>query len=98
MFRTLFLLASFLYVASSQGLRGNDMSNFLSENDEWKQFSNFQEKFTKKYGSINELENRFQIFRTNLRNIVIHNLDRSQNFTMGVNQFTDLTPEEFKSL
>jgi C1A family cysteine protease len=98
MFRTLFLLASFLYVASSQGLRGNDMSNFLSENDEWKQFSNFQEKFTKKYGSITELENRFQIFRTNLRNIVIHNLDRSQNFTMGVNQFTDLTPEEFKSM
>jgi C1A family cysteine protease len=98
MFRTLFLLASFLYVASSQGLRGNDMSNFLSENDEWKQFSNFQEKFAKKYGSITELENRFQIFRTNLRNIVIHNLDRSQNFTMGVNQFTDLTPEEFKSL
>jgi C1A family cysteine protease len=74
------------------------MSNFLSENDEWKQFSNFQEKFTKKYGSITELENRFQIFRTNLRNIVIHNLDRSQNFTMGVNQFTDLTPEDFKSM
>jgi cathepsin L len=43
------------------------------------------------------LENRFQVFRTNLRNIVIHNLDHSQNFTMGVNQFTDLTPAEFKA-
>ena len=97
MFRTLFLLASFLYVASSQGLRGNDMLGFLNESDEWKQFSNFQDKFAKKYGSITELENRFQIFRTNLRNIIVHNLDRSQNFTMGVNQFTDLTPEEFRA-
>jgi C1A family cysteine protease len=97
MFRTLFLLASFFYVVSSEGLRGADMSGFLNESDEWKQFSNFQDKFAKKYGSIDELENRFQIFRTNLRNIIIHNLDRSQNFTMGVNQFTDLTPEEFKS-
>ncbi len=96
MFRFLFLLASLFYVASSEGLRG-DMSNFLNESDEWKQFSNFQERFAKKYGSIEEMENRFQIFRTNLRNIVIHNLDRSQNFTMGVNQFTDLTPEEFKA-
>ena len=97
MFRTLFLLASFFYVVSSEGLRGADMSGFLNESDEWKQFSNFQDKFAKKYGSIDELENRFQIFRTNLRNIIIHNLDRSQNFTMGINQFTDLTPEEFKS-
>ena len=93
MFRFLFLLASLFYVASSEGL----LNNFLNESDEWKQFSNFQERFTKKYGSIEEMENRFQIFRTNLRNIVIHNLDRSQNFTMGVNQFTDLTPEEFKA-
>jgi len=97
MFRTLFLLASFFYVVSSEGLRGADMSSFLNESDEWKQFSNFQDKFAKKYGSIDELESRFQVFRTNLRNIIIHNLDRSQNFTMGINQFTDLTPEEFKA-
>ena len=97
MFRTLFLLASFFYVVSSEGLRGADMSGFLNESDEWKQFSNFQDRFAKKYGSIDELESRFQVFRTNLRNIVIHNLDRSQNFTMGINQFTDLTPEEFKA-
>jgi C1A family cysteine protease len=42
------------------------------------------------------METRFQIFRTNLRNIILHNLDYTQNFTMGINQFTDLTPQEFK--
>jgi len=97
MFRTLFLLASFLCIVSSEGLRGSEMTNFLNESDEWKQFSNFQERFSKKYGSIDELEVKFQVFRTNLRNIIIHNLDRSQNFTMGINQFTDLTPQEFKA-
>jgi C1A family cysteine protease len=65
--------------------------------DEWKEFSIFQEKFSKRYSTIQELEQRFDIFRTNLKNIVSHNLDFTQNFTMGVNQFTDLTPEEFKA-
>ena len=58
--------------------------------------TNFQDRFGKKYENIKELETRFQIFSTNLRNIILHNLDRTQNFTMGINQFTDLTPEEFK--
>lgn len=97
MYKIFFLLASFFCVVTSQGVRGNGMSNFLSDNDEWKQFSNFQEKFVKKYENINELETRFEVFRANLRNIIIHNMDHSQNFTMGVNQFTDLTPEEFKA-
>jgi C1A family cysteine protease len=73
------------------------LTSFLDENDEWKQFTHFQDRFSKKYENIEELQTRFQIFRHNLRNIVIHNLDQTQNFTMGVNQFTDLTPEEFKS-
>jgi len=98
MYTLSFLLAlSFFCVVTSEGLRGNVMNNFLSDNDEWKQFSNFQDKFVKKYDNIDQLETRFQIFRTNLRNIIIHNMDHSQNFTMGINQFTDLTPEEFKA-
>ena len=96
MFRLLFVIASFFAAASSQSLRKRELSTFLSEGDEWKQFSNFQERFSKRYENIQELETRFQIFRTNLRNIILHNLDHTQNFTMGINQFTDLTPQEFK--
>jgi len=96
MFQLLFWLASILAVASSaQNLRG---STYLTEGDEWNQFNNFQERFSKRYSSVLELEQRFEIFRSNLRNIVLHNLDMTQNFTMGVNQFTDLTPEEFKMM
>jgi C1A family cysteine protease len=68
----------------------------FEETPEWFHFQNFQERFHKKYDSLQELETRFQIFRGNFRDIISHNLDRSQNFTMGVNQFTDLTADEFK--
>jgi C1A family cysteine protease len=97
MYKLFFLLASFLTVVSSEGLRGRVMTSFLDETDEWKQFSNFQERFSKRYENLQELESRFQTFRSNLKNIILHNLDYNQNFTMGINQFTDLTPEEFKA-
>jgi C1A family cysteine protease len=98
MFKTLFLFASVLRVFASENvIRGDTMTTFLDESDEWKQFSNFQDRFSRKYENIQEFDNRFQIFRNNLRNIIIHNLDHSQNFTMGINQFTDLTPQEFKA-
>lgn len=98
MFTLFFLFASFLTAfASENALRGETFSSFLDDSDEWKQFSNFQDRFSKKYENFEEVESRFQIFRTNLRNIIIHNLDHSQNFTMGINQFTDLTPNEFKA-
>ena len=63
----------------------------------WKEFSAFQDLFGKRYSTFQELETRFSIFRNNLDVILSHNADIRQNFTMGVNQFTDLTPEEFKA-
>ena len=89
MLRLVLLAATFFAVSNAQ--------TFLNENEIWSHFTNFQEKFVKKYENVEELETRFAVFRENFRNIVIHNLDRSQNFTMGINQFTDLTPEEFKA-
>jgi cathepsin L len=92
----LFLTFIFSVFCTDNNLRGRTLTTFLNEGDEWKQFTNFQERFSKRYENIQELETRFQIFRTNLRNIILHNLDQTQNFTMGINQFTDLTPQEFK--
>jgi C1A family cysteine protease len=96
MFRLLFVIASFFSAVSGQSLRKRELTTFLSEGDEWKQFSNFQERFSKRYDNLQEMETRFQIFRSNLRSIILHNLDNTQNFTMGINQFTDLTSQEFK--
>jgi C1A family cysteine protease len=84
MFGILLLLSSFFSVV------------LAIETDDWHQFTRFQEKFNKKYENIVEFESRFQIFKENLRTIIQHNLDSTQNFTMSVNQFTDLTQTEFK--
>ena len=68
--------------------------------EEWSHFLNFQDRFHRKYESLEELGHRFEVFRDNFRHIIAHNQGASeygQNFTMAVNQFTDLTPEEFKA-
>ena len=70
----------------------------LEATNEWHQFTGFREKFNKKYETLEEETSRFEVFRNNLRTIVLHNLDSRQNFTMGINQFTDLTSQEFKEL
>ena len=112
MFNYLFLFAFFINqtfaTTGLRGLFGNDSlfdmidwtrnSNIHYDKDEWAQFGTFQNKFSKKYETVQELEERFQIFRFNVRAIIMHNMDYTQNFTMGINQFTDLTPQEFKTL
>ena len=63
---------------------------------DWSLFKDFQQKFNKNYDSLKEFESRFSIFQTNLQYIISHNNDITQNFTIGVNKFTDLTPDEFR--
>jgi cathepsin L len=69
---------------------------YLRGDDPWKAFTDFQEKYHKFYSSVQELETRFDIFSHNLLQIRSHNADQTQNFTLGINPFTDLTQEEFK--
>jgi KDEL-tailed cysteine endopeptidase len=104
----LLLLTLFANVLGEVNLRGSSYEvslydtprNLMSIDNEdfhWKEFSNFQDRFNRRYSNLQELESRFFIFRENLIGILSHNADHTQNFTMGVNQFTDLTPEEFRA-
>ncbi|KAM7263986.1 hypothetical protein ACFE04_001669 [Oxalis oulophora] len=45
-----------------------------------------------------EKDKRFQIFKENLERIESHNADPSKKYKLGVNEFTDLTNEEFKTM
>lgn len=90
------LLLSLVGVHSAEFLRKRELNVFLTESEAWKEFTSFQERFSKRYESVEDLEHRFQVFAENVRNIIEHNADRSQNFTMGINRFTDMTPQEFK--
>jgi len=48
------------------------------------------------YSSQSEHDERFQIFKTNMDKITEHNKG-DHSWTMGITQFSDMTPEEFKS-
>jgi hypothetical protein len=89
MFPVLFLLFSITSIgnfSNAQYLRGS-----TSNDNTWKAFTDFQNKYHKSYSSIEEFETRFDIFSQNLLHIHSHNADQTQNFTLGVNPFTDLT-------
>ena len=106
MFFRIFAILSTLAVSSgAQLLRGStEVSTYVNSPalsspvyvNEWAQFNGFLEKFGKKYPNLEEFETRFSIFRQNLRTIMNHNMDETQNFTMGINKFSDLSQEEFR--
>lgn len=102
--RQSFLFAVCVAATSAQQLRGsfdNEASSILQLSDEyeWKQFGQFMSKFKKTYSNDGEeIVRRFRIFRENLRAIILHNSNLNSTFTMGINQFSDLTPLEFKEL
>ncbi|XP_060520860.1 cystein proteinase inhibitor protein salarin-like [Cylas formicarius] len=60
----------------------------------------YREKHGKSYETADEEANRFKIFQDNLKKIREHNekFEKGEvTWTQGVNQFTDLTPDEFKT-
>ncbi|CAH1110829.1 unnamed protein product [Psylliodes chrysocephalus] len=72
--------------------------NALTDLDHW---HSFKAKHLKVYKNIVEEKQRFNIFQTNLRIIEEHNIKYNQGSTgyyMGVNAFSDLTPEEFRTI
>lgn len=60
-------------------------------------FRSFQETYGRAYSSLEEFEYRLAVFRKNYEMISAHNADLSQSYTMDVNQFADLTFEEFSA-
>jgi len=78
-----------------------DVDDFVFDDDSRNDFFDFLywvNKFKKSYSSKQEAGDRFHIFRDNLKNILMHNMDFNQNFTMGLNHFSDLTANEFKEM
>jgi cysteine peptidase B len=63
---------------------------------DFKEFESFVAKFNKNYGSVEEFEKRFEIFRTFLLIADERNLANGGS-VHGVTKFSDLTQEEFKS-
>ena len=60
------------------------------------EFGKFLKQFGKKYDTMEDTIKRFHIFEENFKYIQEHNA-MNDDFKLGVNQFADLTLEEFKA-
>jgi len=58
------------------------------------EFSDFTQRYNKTYSS-DEYDLRYDIFRNNLERIRTHN-EKNLSWKLGINQFADLTADEFK--
>ena len=75
------------------------LSSFVfSDTSRWEKFTLFQRDFDKSYSSLEELETRFKNFVEDIQLIEAHNSGFNSSFTLGINQFSDLTADEFKSI
>lgn len=86
-------LTGILFLLASQ----NNSINNNNKHLEISQFAQFRTEFEKKYSSTQELDYRFNVFLKNLQIIENHNSDQTNTYTLGVNQFSDLTFEEFSA-
>nr|XP_015836649.1 PREDICTED: uncharacterized protein LOC103313498 [Tribolium castaneum] len=71
----------------------------LTDAEVTQKFNEFKTKYGKTYADANEENFRKQLFAKNLEKIEEHNKKYEQGqvtYTMGVNQFSDLTPEEMR--
>jgi len=71
-------------------------SQALLLDDHWE---SYKVSFAKKYSSDEEHQYRKDAFAANLKFVEKHNAQHSRGlhtFTVGINKFSDLTPEEFK--
>jgi len=71
-------------------------ANLMKEEIYEQQFTNFMRDYKKGY-TINTFFNRYRIFKSNLDKIHIHNSRSNATWTMAMNEFGDLTAEEFFS-
>lgn len=81
--------AAIFFASQTQTDAGASVSEGLTR------FGEFQRSFGKAYSSPQEMEYRLGVFLANSEMIAAHNADASATYTLEVNQFADLTFDEF---
>lgn len=71
-------------------------ASFNETEHTWNRFQTFIKKFEKNYMDLAELENRFEIYKANLKFVENQNA-KGNAYTLGETPFFDMSEEEFKS-
>ena len=88
--------AEFITQMYQSGLFGEKAE--ITENEFQEAFMDFVATYQRSYYNSYEFENRYMVFKDNFQKISDHNLNAEYiGFTMKMNQFGDLTLEEFQS-
>lgn len=61
------------------------------------QFNDFRKTFNRTYSSLADMEYRMNVFTKTLEDIERHNSASNSSYTLGINQFSDMSFEEFIS-
>ncbi|MBA0747233.1 hypothetical protein Gogos_004161 [Gossypium gossypioides] len=72
------------------------MSSWRTFDEVMAMYEDWLVKHGKVYNGLGEKEKRFEIFKDNLRFIDEHNSEETHSFKLGLNQFADLTNEEYR--
>ena len=97
------LLMSLLAIAGTglfllaQGQQGSTSSLLGTQVEGVAAFTAYRTNFGKSYSSVDEAAYRLSIFNARVAKINAHNADPTQTYTLGINQFTDMTWEELKA-
>ena len=83
-------------MASITGLATYIYNNDLTKNQQYQQFNDWITEHGRSYGTQAEYVFRFEQFKKSLTEMEQHN-GKNSSYTLGLNQFSDLTKEEFRS-
>lgn len=75
-----------------------DMSIIDHKNKEGILYEKWLAEHGKIYNALGEKEKRFEIFKDNLRFIEEYNASENRTFKVGLNQFADLTNDEYRAV
>ncbi|OMO49857.1 hypothetical protein COLO4_38330 [Corchorus olitorius] len=78
-----------VFQVSSQTLQSQDESSMHERHEQW------MAQYERVYKDMNEKAKRFKIFKENVAFIDAFNAANNKTYKLGVNQFADLTNEEF---
>ena len=91
-------------VAATSNAQGNNEPTLIntepSDHEIMSHYLRFIAEFGKQYASKEHMDERYDIFKDNYEKVIAHNNSvdeegRPPSFEMGINQFSDLTEEEF---
>ena len=85
------LIGSFLCSAALAARDLNDDSAMVARHEHW------MAQYNRIYKDTTEKAQRFEVFKANVKYIESFNAGENRKFWLGVNQFADLTNDEFKA-